>query len=79
MDETINQVAAIFADVAEMPMERLDRSTRFRDQDDVDSLDLANFFSDVEDELGVDLPDRKCAEFDTLGDVADYIDAQRDA
>lgn len=78
MDETINQVAAIFADRVDQPVECLGRDTSLRDWGGMDSLILAEFFMELEEELGVELPDRECACFKTLGDVVDFIERERE-
>lgn len=38
-----------------------------------DSLDAAEFFMDLEDQLGVTVPENKAAEMKKIGDVIDYV------
>lgn len=42
----------------------------------MNSFDLVNLVCDVEDEFGVEIPDRVIGTFKTVGDVIDYIKAQ---
>jgi len=77
MDETINQVAAIFGDWAQIAMEHLDRATIMREQ--LDSMALEQCFAEIEDELGVEIPPRDCQQMATIGNLVDFIDRQRGA
>ena len=38
-----------------------------------DSLDAAEFFMDLEDQLGVNVPETKASEMKKIGDVIDYV------
>jgi acyl carrier protein len=38
-----------------------------------DSLDAAEFFMDLEDQLGVQVPDNKATEMKKIGDIIDYV------
>ncbi len=40
----------------------------------MDSLELANLVISLEDEFGIDMPER--TEFSTVGDIANYLEAQ---
>lgn len=42
----------------------------------MNSFDLVNLVCEVEDEFGVEIPDRIIGTFKTVGDVIDYIEAQ---
>ena len=42
----------------------------------MNSFDLVNLVCEVEDEFGVEIPDRVIGTFKTVGDVIDYIEAQ---
>lgn len=55
-------------------MEELSRASGLREWADIDSLDLAEFFMELEEEFGVKLPDPLCAEFNTIGDVMQHIE-----
>jgi len=47
----------------------------FRDQLDMDSMDLLNFFVAIEKELGVSVPEADYAKVSTLGGCVDYLAA----
>jgi acyl carrier protein len=38
-----------------------------------DSLDAAEFFMDLEDQLGVSVPENKASEMKKIGDVIDFV------
>ena len=42
----------------------------------MNSFDLVSLVCVVEDEFGVEIPDRIIGSFKTVGDVLDYLDAQ---
>lgn len=42
----------------------------------MNSFDLVNLVCEVEDEFGVEIPDRIIGTFKTVGDVIDYIKTQ---
>lgn len=42
----------------------------------MNSFDLVNLVCEVEDEFGIEIPDRIIGTFKTVGDVIDYIEAQ---
>lgn len=70
------RIAAIFARETEIDADVLTRETGLRSFPQLDSLDLAEFFMEIEEEWGVELPDRVCCGFDTFGDVEDEVRRQ---
>lgn len=42
----------------------------------MNSFDLVNLVCEVEDEFGIEIPDRIIGTFKTVGDVIDFIEAQ---
>lgn len=43
----------------------------------VDSLDVAEFFMEVENELGVSIPDSDAQGMKTVGEVVDYVEQKK--
>ena len=72
-----DQVAKLFADVAMVPLEDVNGGTRLRELDDVDSLDLAEFFMSTEEEFGIELPDYVCIDLVTIDDVVAAVEKRR--
>lgn len=48
-------------------------SSSFKDDLDADSLDVVELVMELEDEFGLDIPDKDAASFKTVGDVFDYL------
>lgn len=75
--EIEEQLKSIFSDVAGVNPDKLDRETVLRDVDQVDSLDMAEFWASIEDEIEIPMPDHVCVQLKTLGDVVDYVVGQK--
>jgi acyl carrier protein len=60
----------------EVPLDRIDESTRFRDDLDADSLDLYELVMELEDAYGVSVPEEEAASIETVGQAVDFV-AQR--
>ena len=56
------------------PLAALDRDTRLREDLGGDSLDLVELLFDLEQQLGVQIPDGAAADFRTIGDAIRYLE-----
>lgn len=72
--ETEDKVRAIFAEIAEVDVIEVRDDTQLRNFREVDSLDVAEFFMEVEDTFVLELPDSECSGFRTIADVARRVD-----
>jgi len=59
------------------PLDRLDRETRLREDLGGDSLDLVELLFELEQELGVHIPDAAAADFHTIGDALGHLERSR--
>lgn len=57
--------------------DNLDANDTFNESG-LDSLDVFNFFSEVDDQLGIEVPDEKFEELQTLNKLKDYLNSQRE-
>jgi acyl carrier protein len=57
----------------EADLSKLKPKVAFRDQLDLDSMDLLNFLIRLHEELGVDIPERDYAKLTTLDACVDYL------
>jgi acyl carrier protein len=75
---TMERISELWAETTVAPPEQIDRSTPLRSgNDEMDSLELADFFMSVEEEFEtIRLSDALCATLNTLGEVADAVDRQ---
>ena len=69
--ETILRILGEIAPEADLA--RIDPDVDFRDQLDLDSMDLLNFVIAVDQELGVEIPERDYPRLGTLNGFVDYL------
>lgn len=60
------------ADASEMTMD-----TNIKDDLKADSLDVVELMMDLEESLGVTIPDEDAAKMSTIGDIVSYIEANK--
>lgn len=82
----LERVARIYAEVADVDAGKVLETTKLMEPpierrpgillsaDDFDSLDRAEFYLGVEEEFGVELPDHRCIDFVTIGDVVAHVE-----
>lgn len=75
METVENLVMSFYADEAETTVDSLELSTSLRNTGEIDSLGLAEFYCECEEHWSIEIPDHKCREFQTIGQVVDYIEA----
>jgi acyl carrier protein len=74
-DEIRRTVLRLLGNIApEADPEQLKPNVSFRDQLDVDSMDLLNFMIALHKAFGVDVPERDYARLMTLDDCVDYLE-----
>jgi acyl carrier protein len=57
----------------EVPLDRVQESTRFRDDLDADSLDLYELVMELEDTYGVNVSEEDAARIETVGQAVDFV------
>lgn len=79
----LKEVVMVFEKLKEIVVEQLqinpDDITRDSDiiKDlNADSLDIIEMLMKMEEEYNISIPDEKAAELKTVGDIADYVEAQ---
>jgi len=75
-EEVLAKVREHLSTELEVPLDRIDESTRFRDDLDADSLDLYELVMELEDTYGVSVPEEEAASIETVGQAVDFV-AQR--
>ena len=78
-DEVLEVLRARAVDVLEVAAEDVQREKSFVDDLQVDSLSLVEFTMDLEDELGIELPEDELEGVSTIGAFADLIAAKTTA
>jgi acyl carrier protein len=69
--------AAVLEKVAKVPRAEVARDKRLREDLRIDSLSLVEVAVAAEDAFGILIPDEDLERFQTVGDVADYIQRSR--
>ena len=73
-DEIMKRLLGILQELApEADVRGLDPDLRLRDQLDIDSMDLLNFVIAVDEQFGVDIPERDYTKLRTLNDMVGYL------
>jgi acyl carrier protein len=63
----------------EVPLDRIQESTRFRDDLDADSLDLYELVMELEDTYGLKVSEEEAARIETVGQAVDFVAGRRGA
>jgi acyl carrier protein len=72
-DEVMTKVREHLATELEVGADRIQPSTRFRDDLDADSLDLYELVMELEDTYGVSVSEEEAARIKTVGDAVDFV------
>ena len=72
-DAVLSLIRTHLSDELEVDGDRIDESTRFKEDLEADSLDLYTLVQELEDTYGVRIPDDEAARILTVGQAADFI------
>lgn len=76
-EEIMERLLGLLQELApEADVRQLDPDVRIRDQLDVDSMDLLNFVIAIDEQLGIDIPERDYPKLRTLNDCVRYLQAR---
>jgi acyl carrier protein len=73
MDELFNKIQKLIAEKLEIDESKITLESSFRGDLGADSLDTYELVYAIEEELGVQIPDEKANEFETVKDAYDFI------
>jgi acyl carrier protein len=71
--EVFDLIQAHLADELDVEPDRIDESTRFKEDLEADSLDLYTLVQELEDTYGVQISDEQAAEILTVGQTVDFV------
>jgi acyl carrier protein len=72
-DAVLSLIRTHLSDELEVDGDRIDESTRFKEDLEADSLDLYTLVQELEDTYGVRIPDDEAAKILTVGQAVDFI------
>jgi acyl carrier protein len=72
-DEVMQKVREHLSTELEVPSEKIEPGTRFREDLDADSLDLYELVMELEDVYGVRVSEEEAAQIETVGQAVDFV------
>jgi acyl carrier protein len=72
-DEVMTKVVEHLSAELEVPAEKINEATSFKDDLDADSLDLYELVMELEDTYGVKVPEEEASRIETVGDAVDFV------
>ena len=76
-EATEEKVIQIVSDQLGVPVEEVNRDSKFVDDLKADSLDLVELGMEFEDTFDITIPDEDYEKIQTVGDAIDYIEARQ--
>jgi acyl carrier protein len=76
-DQVFTLIRTHLADELELDPDRIQESTRFKEDLEADSLDLYTLVQELEDSYGVKMSDEQAAKILTVGQAIDFVLATR--
>ncbi len=77
MDELFEKIKKLIADKLEIDAAKVTMEASFRQDLGADSLDTYELVYAIEEEMGIQIPDEKANEFETVGDAYNFIKSQQ--
>jgi acyl carrier protein len=77
MDELFEKMKKLIADKLEVDESKITLDASFRQDLGADSLDTYELVYAIEEEMGINIPDEKANEFETVKDAYEYIQSQQ--
>ena len=76
-DELFEKMKKLIAEKLEIDESKITLDSSFRQDLGADSLDTFELVYAIEEEMGVEVPDEKANEFETVRDAIDFIKSQQ--
>jgi acyl carrier protein len=76
-DELFDKMKKLIAEKLEIDEDKITLDSSFRQDLGADSLDTFELVYAIEEELGIEVPDEKANEFETVRDALDFIKSQK--
>lgn len=76
-DELFDKMKKLIAEKLEIDESKITMDSSFRQDLGADSLDTFELVYAIEEELGIEVPDEKANEFETVRDALEFIKTQK--
>ncbi|MFW6231995.1 MAG: acyl carrier protein [Spirochaetota bacterium] len=76
-DELFDKMKKLIAEKLEIDESKITLDSSFRQDLGADSLDTFELVYAIEEELGIEVPDEKANEFETVRDALEFIKSQK--
>lgn len=76
-DELFEKMKKLIAEKLEIDESKITLDSSFRQDLGADSLDTFELVYAIEEEMGIEVPDEKANEFETVRDAIDFIKSQQ--
>ena len=73
MDEVFEKVKKIIAEKLDIEEDKITMEASFRQDLGADNLDTYELIYALEEEMGIQIPDEKANEFETVGNAVEFI------
>jgi acyl carrier protein len=77
MDDLFEKMKKLIAEKLEIDEEKITMEASFRQDLGADSLDTYELVYAIEETMGIEIPDEKANEFETVSDAYNYIKSQQ--
>ena len=77
MDQLFQKIQKLIAEKLEIEESKITLDASFRQDLGADSLDTYELVYAIEEEMGIQIPDEKANEFETVRDAYDFIKSQQ--
>jgi acyl carrier protein len=76
--ETFEKIRALLAEQLDIEPDKITMESDIMNDFEADSLDIVDMVMTLEDEFGIEVPDEAIENLRTVGDVVQYVDANRE-
>ncbi len=71
------EIKTLLAKKLNIPQEKITLESNIISDLGADSLDIVEMLMTLDQEYGIEIPDEAAAEFKTVGDIVDFVEAKR--
>jgi len=77
MENLLNKIITVVAEGLNISEDEISRESALTDDLGADSLDILTLCMDVEEEFGVEIPEKDLENIRTIQEIVDYVDSRK--